>query len=272
MKFEDYQRLHNCIPLGKTEQNRTFVVNVNGERRVVKRYPAEFDRLREELAYAYINSFGLLNVPKLISSGEDFIEMELLESFGTLSIDKIIRGVFGMYIKTINDSKPKRYFPRIDLTKSKLLRRLEYIPTELEKRGMIDKNLFERSEHFINERYIAPEHFCLVHGDLKSPNIIETEKGAFFIDLALISVANPWYDLAFLYMKRRNKKNFLNELGDKSFEFLGRDFSVSKENIRDFLQSAIFYRCLYDVVFAARHKADKILKRTICDLSEIMEH
>ena len=94
----------------------------------------------------------------------------------------------------------------------------------------------------------------------------------FFIDLALVSVANPWYDLAFLYMERRNKERLLETISNKSFEFLGRDFSVSEEDIRNLLHSAIFYRSLYDVGFAARHRADKTLRRTIKDLSEIIKH
>jgi len=93
----------------------------------------------------------------------------------------------------------------------------------------------------------------------------------FFIDLALVSIANPWYDLAFLYMEKKDKKGVLEELSDRSFEFLGSDFSVSKEDIRNFLHSAIFYRSLYDLGFAARHRTDKTLKRTIKDLSDILE-
>ena len=112
----------------------------------------------------------------------------------------------------------------------------------------------------------------IIHGDLKSPHIIKTKRGIFFIDLALVSVANPWYDLAFLYMERKNKEGVLDTICDKSFEFLGRDFSVNREDIRNFLQSAIFYRCLYDVGFAARHRTEKNLRRTIKNLSKIVEH
>jgi len=270
MKFEDYQKLHNCVPLEKSEQSWTFIVKVGEEKRVVKKYPTEFDRLREELAYSYINSFGLLNIPKLISGGEDFVEIELLESIRAPSLEEVVSGISDMYVVSLNDSKPKGYFPGIDLTRIKLLRRLEYIPIELEKRGVIDKDLFEKSEHFVHERYVVPEHYCLVHGDLKSPHIIKTEKGVFFIDLALVSVANPWYDLTFLYMERKNKEGALDSLCDKSFEFLGRDFSVSREDIRDFLRSAIFYRTLYDVIFAARHRTNKTLARTLLDLKEIL--
>ena len=272
MRFEDYQKLHICHLLEKTEQSWTFVVEVNGERRVVKRYPAEFDKLKEELAHSYINFFDLLNVPKLISNGEDFVEMELLESIEAPSLEETIRGISGMYIKSLNDSKPKGYFPRIDLTKDKLYRRLEYLPLEIEKRGIIDKDLFEKSERFVNERYITPEHYCLVHGDLKSPHIIKTISGVFFIDLALVSVANPWYDLAFLYMEKRDKEVSLDTISNKAFDFLGRDFSVSEGDIRDLLHSAIFYRSLYDMGFAARHRTDKTLRRTIKDLSEIIKH
>jgi len=53
------------------------------------------------------------------------------------------------------------------------------------------------------------------------------------------------------------------------FEFFGRDFSVNKKDIEIFLKSAIFYRSLYDLGFAARHRTDKTLKRTIKDLSDV---
>ena len=159
MKFEDYQRLHNCSPLEKTEQSWTFTVDLNGEKRVVKRYPTEFDRLREELAYGYIKSFDLLKIPELISGGEDFVDMEFLDSIGSPSLEEAIEGVSGMYIGSLNNSKSRGYFPRIDLTKSKLLRRLEYIPVELDRRGVKDKNLFKKSESFVNEEYIIPKHY-----------------------------------------------------------------------------------------------------------------
>ncbi|MEM4230871.1 MAG: phosphotransferase [Candidatus Pacearchaeota archaeon] len=273
MKFEDYKKLHECFPLEKTEQSWTFVFEENGERRVVKRYPSEFDRLREELAYSYINHFNLLRIPNLISSGEDFVAMDFLESIGCPSLEESIEGISKMYLTTLNDSKPKGYFPRIDLTKDKLHKRLEYLPLEVEKRGIKDKDLFEKSERFVNERYVVPEHYCLIHGDLKSPHIIKTINGIFFIDLALVSVANPWYDLAFLYMEKKNKgKVLLDTISNKAFEFLGRDFSVNKEDIKDLLHSAIFYRSLYDVGFAARHRTDKTLRRTIRDLYDIIKH
>jgi len=272
MKFKDYQKLYDCSSLEKTEQSWTFITNVNGERKIVKRYPSEFDRLKEELAYSYINYFNFLRVPKLIFSGEDFIVMDFLESIESPSLEESIKGISKMYITTLNDSKPKGYFPRIDLTKDKLYRRLEYLPLEIEKRSIADKDLFERSERFVNERYIVPEHYCLVHGDLKSPHTIKTINGLFFIDLALVSVANPWYDLAFLYMERKDKEGLLGTISTKSFEFLGKDFSVSKGDIRNLLHSAIFYRSLYDVGFATRHRTDKTLRRTIKDLSEIIKH
>ena len=161
MKFKDYQKLYDCSPLEKTEQSWTFIVEENGERRVVKRYPSEFDRIREELAYSYINHFNLLRVPKLISSGEDFVVMDFLESIEYPSLEESIEGISKMYVTTLNDSKPKGYFPRIDLTKNKLNRRLEYLPLEVEKRGIKDKDLFEKSGRFVNGRYISPEHYCL---------------------------------------------------------------------------------------------------------------
>lgn len=271
MKFESYQRVHKLSSLEKTEQSWTFLVEEDEERRVLKKYPSEFDKLREELAYSYINHFDLLRVPELTFSGKDFVVMDFLESIGPSSLEESIEEISQMYVTTLNDPKPKEYFPEIDLTKDKLHRRLEYLPLEVERRGIKDKNLFKKSKKFVNDKYISPENSCLVHGDLKSPHIIKTSNGLFFIDLALISVANPWYDLAFLYMERRDRR-LLDIISDKSFECLGKDFSVGRKEIKNFLHSAIFYRSLYDIGFAARHRSEKTLKRTINDLTEIMKH
>lgn len=272
MNFEDYIRIHECIPLEETEQSWTFTTFKEGENIVVKKYPTEFDRLREELAYSYILSKNLLNIPKIRGIGKDFIEMELIDSTEIPSLEEIIQGISGMYIQTLNDSKPKQYFPRVDLTRDKIIQRLSYIPEELEKRGFLDKKLIRDSKEFLENRYTLSKDYCLVHRDLKSPHIIKNKKGIYFIDLALVSVANPWYDLALLYMERKNKEGIFEELKKISLQILGKDFSVSESEIELLLKSSIFYRQLYDVGFAARHRRDNSLIRTIHDLKESLQH
>ena len=272
MNFEDYLSTTNCKILGRTEQSQTFTSVRDGEKRFVKKYSSNFDRVKEELAYTYIGSRNLLNIPKLTMVGEDFIEMEFLYSATIPKNREIIEGILKMYTETLNDSKPKGYFSNIDLSKNKLFRRLEYIPIELEKRGFMGLDLLEKSENFINNNYRMPDHYCLVHGDLKSPHVVKTERGVFFIDLALVSIANPWYDLAFLYMERKDKGFALDELCRDSFDVLGKNLGVNREDIKGYLQSAIFYRSLYNVIFALRHRPKKTLQRTIKELIEIATH
>ena len=272
MNFEDYIKLHDCKPFEKTEQSQTFTVIRDGKKRFIKKYSFNFDRAKEELAYTYINSMDFLNILRPTMVGEDFIEIEFLHHSAIPKGKEIIEGISKMYTETLNDSKPKSYFPIIDLSKNKLFRRLEYIPIELKKRGFIESNLLKMSWDFVNSIYRIPDHYCLVHGDLKSSHIIKTEGEIFFIDLALVSVANPWYDLAFLYMERKDKGFALDKLCRDSFDVLGKNLDVNMEDIKDYLQSAIFYRSLYDVIFALRHRPEKTLRRTIKDLMGIVTH
>ena len=124
MNFEDYLRSYNCVPLEKTEQSWTFTSIRDGKKRFVKKYPSNFDRAKEELAYAYIDSRDLLNISQPTIIGEDFIEMEFLDSVTIPNSREIVEGISKMYIKTLNNPEPERYFPRIDLSKNKLLNEL----------------------------------------------------------------------------------------------------------------------------------------------------
>jgi len=271
MNFEEYRTRFQCEPLAQTEQSWAFTVTKDGEKRVVKMYPSTFDRCREELAYAYLNAKGLLRIPKLYFVGEDFIEIQFLEKEGDLTIKEIIAGIAKMYRETHRDSHPKGYFPKLDLSKDKLFYRLEYIPKELEKRGVLDTGLISMSRRFVESEYQPSQNQCLVHGDLKSPHIIKTKDGTFYIDLALLSVASPWYDLAFSFMEHRDRRELLPVLSSAAFELIGSDLGATQNEVTEYLKSAIFYRSLYDVGFAARHRSDKPLARTIKDLKEILE-
>lgn len=273
MNFETYCSIHSCVPLEKTEQSWTFTTTKDQKTIVVKKYPYIFDKLREELAYAYISAKDLLKIPKILGGGEDFMEMELIESTSSPTIKEIVEGISEMYTQSLNDSKPKQYFPKLDLTVSKIIHRLDYIPLELEKRGFLEKELIDQSHIFLERRYVYPQDYCLVHRDLKSPHTIKNDKGLYFIDLALVSVANPWYDLALLYMERKGKQEgLLEELISSSFENFGTNFSVTKQEIEQLLISSIFYRQIYDVGFAARHRKENTLIRTIKDLKETLQH
>lgn len=270
MNFEQYQQQFYCEDLERTEQSYTFKVDREGQTKVVKKYPTPFDKCKEELAYAYITSKNLLQVPQLSFIGEDFIEMQFLQSAGSPTNAESIEGIAHMYKTTQNNSHPRGYFPKIDLSKNKLLHRLTYIPQELEKRGLLDRDLLHQAELFVDNTYDPSPHQCLVHGDLKSVHVIKTADGIFFIDLALVSMASPWYDLAFLFMQKKEREGELTRLTQDSLSVLSSDFQASKEEVNHYLESAIFYRSLYDVGFAARHRPDKPLKRVINNLKDLL--
>lgn len=158
-----------------------------------------------------------------------------------------------------------------NLSKEKLYKRLDYIPQELKKRDYPPNQLVEKCNGFIEDKYNQSPHECLVHGDLKLPHLIESKEGLYYIDLALVSVASPWYDLAFLYMEQKDKKGKLDEISRTSWEVLGIDIRLTEEKIKNYLRSSIFYRCLYNVAFACRHRTDKTLKRTLYELEEILQ-
>jgi len=271
MNFEEYSKIHSLTPLEKTEQSLTFTVVRERKKRIIKSYSNQVGRCKEELAYQYLISRDLLRVPLLTLSGEDFLEIEFIQDKGKPSLREIIFGISNMYVETHNDSDSQRYFPTVDLSKEKLFKRLEYIPAELEKRGFLDSDLIRKSEIFVERQYDQPPNRCVVHGDLKSPHIIKSERGLFFIDLGLVGIATPWYDLAFLYMERRNKKEVLENLSSIVYDSIGSKFELSKSEIVDYLKAAIFYRCLYNVGFSARHKSEKTLIRTLKELKEIMQ-
>ena len=55
-----------------------------------------------------------------------------------------------------------------------------------------------------------------------------------------------------------------------AYEIFGRTLGLSLEETRKKLLSGIVYRSVYDIGFAARHRSDKSLARTINDLKVIL--
>ncbi|MEK6829658.1 MAG: phosphotransferase [Nanoarchaeota archaeon] len=269
INFNEYKKTHVLVPLEKTNQSQTFLTEVNGEKRVCKKYGNMSDRCKEELAYTYLKEKSLLNTPTLIDIGIDFIEMQFILEDEKAELSEIISGIKKLYTNTLNYPDLNKYFPFLDTSKSKIVQRLEYLPTEMDKRkGRMD-DLFKKCNNFLKNQYISPSQSCLVHGDLKSPHIIKSTDGIYYIDLSLASIANPWYDLAFLYMEKRDKDGLLLEMIKISQDIFGKEMNVSNKEAISYMKSSIFYRSLYDVIFALRHRPDKTLARTIKDLDEI---
>lgn len=268
MRFQDYQKIHDCKPLFQTQQSWAFLVD--NKPIVCKRYPRKLDRCREEMAYYYIRDRELLRIPELYSVGEDFMEIQFIEKDRETDVHGTIEDIAKMYLATMSDSDPRGYFPKLDLSKDKLRKRIQRIPTELERRGISEGELIGKCERFVESDYQPSSNQCLIHGDLKSPHIIESKNGRYFIDLALLSVASPWYDLAVLFMEHRDRIHFLSNLSQMAYEIFGRTLGLSLEETRKKLLSGIVYRSVYDIGFAARHRSDKSLARTINDLKVIL--
>ncbi len=267
MDFERYVKRFHCVPLQRTEQSSTFLVFKNNKKRVVKK-PINLSELEKELnAYRFLRLNPLLRVPEITEAGIDYIELEFLESLSKPSDLEIIQGISNLYLSS--RKLDLSLFPELDLSKDKLTYRLNYVKRELVARRFFSSELFSLSENFICEKYDSSSERCLVHGDLKSLHAITTSSGLYFIDLALMSRASPWYDLAFLYMEKRNKD--LGKLSKDVFNVLGENFGISVNQVKDRLKSAIFYRSLYNVGFSARHRNDIVLQRTLSELEEIIK-
>lgn len=272
MDFDEYSSKINCIPLSESEQSKTFLVEKDGSKRVCKKFPNLTERLREETGYFYLGSNNFLNIPKLTLVGEDFLEIEFIESSRNPTLEEAITGVTRLYSQTQSEhALHEVFFPSVDLSKDKILYRLGYLEEEMKKREIEDTSILHNSERFVRLSYVASPQKCLVHGDLKSPHILINEKGTYYIDLGLVSIASPWYDLAFLFMEQIEKKGFLEKLTAVTHKNLGQLFGISLNETKNYLCSGIFYRCLYDFGFALRHRTTKTIKRTMNELNLIMD-
>jgi hypothetical protein len=268
VKFKDFYSGRNLKSLCNTEQSRTYILE-GEEKKVVKVFPNSLERCREELSYMFVLKHPIINVPNLSRIGEDFIEMELLASEENFKVEEIIREISRVYLSSANNLA-FNYFPHLDLSKEKSIKRLNYLPVELKRRGKMDSILLEKSTEFLDRDYVCGVKRCLIHGDLKQPHIFNTPKGIFFIDLALMSIGSPWYDLAFLYMSQKDKAGLFEKIVYLSHESLAEKFEESLSDVRNLVKSGIFYRTLYDVVYSSRHRSDKVLDRNLSELNQIL--
>lgn len=271
MNFEEYQTKFNCLPLNESEQSKTFLVECENKKRVCKKFPNLSDKIREESGYFYIGRKNLLQIPNLTFVGEDFLEIEFIESIRTPRLEESVKGVTKLYTQTRDKQQLQRLpFPLIDLSKDKIVYRLGYLRQEMEKKDIEDKSILHDAKRFVELNYNTSPERCLIHGDLKSSHILINEKGTNYIDLGLISISTPWYDLAFLFMEQTEKERFLEKLIAITFENLASIFKMSLNETRNYLRSGIFYRCLYDFGFALRHRTAKTIKRTMNELNWII--
>lgn len=71
-------------------------------------------------------------------------------------------------------------------------------------------------------------------------------------------------------MQEKDKAGVLKRLSQELQDYLANDFRVDSKEGQNYLKSMIFYRSLYNVIFAARHRSDKSLDRTIKELQQIL--
>lgn len=264
MKFEEYLQKNDCKEIYKTEQSEIYLID---SKKICKHFFSQKDKENECFFYKYFNESNLIKIPRLFYIGEDFIEIEFLEREKDFNLGKTIDEISNLYRKT---KEIKLSIPRTDLSKEKIFYRINYLKEEINKRD-VNPEILKNVKNFVNKKYSFPNDICLVHGDLKSLHIFQTEKRIKFVDFALSGIANPWYDLSFLYLEEQEDKNkIFDEIVDYSFRSLAKEFELNKKEIRNYLQSAIFYRTLYLLGFALRHRPQKSLDRVIKELNEVM--
>lgn len=268
LNFERYRATSALAPFHTSEQSETFIVNGSDGKRVCKHYRTPLERAREELAYHFIGSHRLLEIPALLGAGDDYLELEFVERYGECSVEEIIRGVSKLYASSAQ--KPENFFPTIDLSQAKLLHRLDYVAVEMEKRGMCEPDLLKAVGQFVKLDYTPSPHRALVHGDLKSPHAIRTRDGVKFIDLGLVGVASPWYDLAFLVLEQGDKLQAIEQVANSAIGTFGDCFKTEIKELRRLLKSATIYRAFYNLGFALRHRPDHSVKRTVSELWEVL--
>jgi len=264
MKFNEYKLKIKFEPFYKTEQSEIFLTEKGT---LCKHHFIEADKNNELFFYNFFNKKGLIKTPKIYHSGEDFIEMELIKKKKDFNLMETIKEISNLYKKTWDT---KLSATKIDLSKEKLFYRLNYLNEEIKKRE-INPKILKDSNKFVNEKYIFPDKECIIHGDLKSIHVIPTETEIKFIDFALSGIANPWYDLSFLCMEEQEDKNkIFNNIKEMSHFYLGDELGLNKKEISNYLQSSMFYRTLYNLGFALRHRPKKSLDRIVNELNNIM--
>ncbi|MBI5798116.1 aminoglycoside phosphotransferase family protein [Candidatus Woesearchaeota archaeon] len=270
MNFEEYLQIYETALLCQTEQSKTFAVERDNLRIVCKKFPSPLERAREELAYRYLAKQEVIKIPSLFMFGDDFLEFQFIEKIREPTDVESIAEISKLYLKTLDDV-PSFLLPRIDLSKEKIFHRLSYLNEEFAKSNIEEEDILERALQFMRGEYNLSSPLCVVHGDLKSLHCIPSSEGLYFIDFGLTAIANPWYDIAFLYMEKRNKTGILEQLAKATYENLGNPLNINEEQSARFLRSGIFYRSLYNLGFALRHRPQKTIERTKRELNEIME-
>lgn len=264
MKFEDYKKTNDLVEICKTEQSEILLT---GKGILCKHYFNNKDKGNESFFYNFFRERDLIKIPEIYLRGEDFIEIEFLKREDNFNLIKTINEISNLYKKTLKIHLP---IQKLDLSREKLLYRLNYLKDEIKKRE-VNPEILKELKKFVDKKYSYPEETCIVHGDLKSPHVFQTEEGIKFIDFALSGIANPWYDLSFLYMEEQeNKKKVFSEVTNFLHDNLRKEFNFNKKEISDYFQSAIFYRTLYLFGFALRHRQQNSLDRIINELNEII--
>ena len=265
MKFEEYKKINKLKEHSRTEQSEIFL---NSKNHICKHYFNRYDKENESTFYHIFGNGNSVQIPTLFMEGDDFIETELFEKQESLDLAKAINEISFFYKKTNGLNLP---FSKLDLSKDKLLYRINYLKDEANKRG-VNLDLLDRAMHFVLHNYSYCPQECVVHGDLKSPHIFSYPDKTKFIDFALAGISNPWYDLSFLCMEEQNNKKAIFDLVvDSSFSNLKSDFDLDRQKTNNYLLSSMFYRTLYLFGFALRHRTQKSLDRVIKELNEIME-
>lgn len=259
MKFDEYDP--DALPEISIKTSRSEVSIDKRNKRTTKRYLLPIQRLKEELAYRFVDEFNLLRTPKLLEVGDNYIVIEYLEGQNA-NIDEAIREIASFHYKSAKDNIPKDAFEITDVSKERLIKIIEGIEDPIRERQLLDDVFC-----FIDNCYKNSDFQCLVHGDLLVRHSIKHENELFFIDLELMAQANPFYDISLLFLESKDKNGLFNKLLKSYHECIETTFGgnhetspFSLEESAEYLHSSIFFRVISTLSYYLHHKPQSIEK------------
>jgi len=86
-----------------------------------------------------------------------------------------------------------------------------------------------------------------------------------------MEIANPWYDIAFVFMAHKEKENLFGRIMKSAIKNFSDLPGSNKEKMEYYLKSSIFYRTTYDLTFAIKHRGEKTINRVFRELNGILE-
>ena len=238
---------------------------------VVKRFRLSSQWEREVRAYKYVHITKSLPVPRLLRVLHKRIELQFLRGVGDIALKSVVDHARDFHLASLRGQMTPETFLVHDLSREKVLHRIGYIAKEASDRGIVDRDLINSLKRFALRDYDPSGVRTLVHGDIKTPHLFQTDAGLRFIDLGEVAWASPWYDQVFLLLEREPICGSIGELADVAADAYGTLLGLTQEEVGVYLKSALVYRALYNFGYALRHRPAKTIRRTWKELWHSVE-